>query len=143
MDQNKKEPSIQTHLSDFSAYCGLEVLEKDEEHCVVRVELRPELHNPAGNAHGGLIATLTDVAAGYVAILADHDRRWITTQSADIHYLRAGRGAYLQAESHLIRKGNRVCVVGVDVESDDGSLAATAIYEICYLREVERPFSGA
>ncbi|MBR0161340.1 MAG: PaaI family thioesterase [Oscillospiraceae bacterium] len=117
----------------LNAYCGLEVLDIDSEHCVLLSRLRPELRNPAGIAHGGAIATLMDMASIYVAVEADNARHLITTQSANIHYLRPVAGDSLRAEARVIRKGRRVCVVQVDCFNDDGSHAVTAIFEISYL----------
>lgn len=117
----------------FTAYCGLEFDRIEDDGCSVSCVLRNELLNPAGVAHGGLIATLTDVAAGVMALQADGFTRNIVTQSCSIHYLRPGTGTSMRADSTVIRKGGRVCVVHVDCFTDDGTLCATAIYEIAYL----------
>ena len=132
-DHEKKSFDIKVRSQGFTGYCGLEFTEVTERRCVVSCPMRPELLNPAGIAHGGLIATLTDVAAGSMALMADGRAHTIVTQSCNIHYLRPGTGDTLRAESRVVRKGNRVCVVQVDCFSGDGSLAAVATYEIAYL----------
>ena len=133
MAENDNRFDVSRRTRGFTAYCGLEFDELSAERCVVSCPMRPELLNPAGIAHGGLIATLTDVAAGSMALVADGNTRTIVTQSCSIHYLRPGTGDVLRAESRVVRKGNRVCVVQVDCFSADGSHAATATYEIAYL----------
>ena len=133
MAETESRFDVKTRIRGFTGYCGLEFTEVTEERCVVSCPMRPELLNPAGIAHGGLIATLTDVAAGSMALMADGRTHAIVTQSCNIHYLRPGTGDTLRAESHVVRKGNRVCVVHVDCFSADGSLAAVATYEIAYL----------
>ena len=134
MSENEKKPfDIEARSRGFTGYCGLEFTEITEEHCVISCPMRPELLNPGGIAHGGLIATLTDVAAGSMALMADGRAHPIVTQSCNIHYLRPGTGDTLRAESRVVRKGNRVCVVQVDCFSADGTLAAVATYEIAYL----------
>ena len=117
----------------FTEYCGLNFDQIADDGCVVSVLLRPELLNPAGIAHGGLVATLTDVAAGLMALQADSWKRNVVTQNCDIHYLRPNSGDKLTAESHVIRMGKRVCVVQVECFRDDGKISASAIYEIAYL----------
>ena len=134
MSENENKPfDIESRSRGFTGYCGLEFTEITGERCVISCPMRPELLNPGGIAHGGLIATLTDVAAGSMALAADGRAHPIVTQSCNIHYLRPGTGGCLRAESRVIRKGNRVCVVQVDCFSADGSLAAVATYEIAYL----------
>jgi cysteine synthase A len=46
-----------------------------------------------------------------------------------------GIGEVLRAESRVIRKGNRVCVLQVECYTDADQLCTTAIYEIAYLNE--------
>ena len=133
MAENESRFDVKTRSRGFTGYCGLEFTEVTEDHCVVSCPMRPELLNPGGIAHGGLIATLTDVAAGSMALMADGRAHSIVTQSCNIQYLRPGPGECLRAESRVVRKGNRVCVVQVDCFSGDGSLAAVATYEIAYL----------
>lgn len=132
-DHENRTFDTEARSRGFTGYCGLEFTEVTENRCVVSCPMRPELLNPGGIAHGGLIATLTDVAAGSMALMADGRAHPIVTQSCNIHYLRPGTGDVLRAESRVIRKGRRVCVVQVDCFSGDGSLAAVATYEIAYL----------
>ena len=133
MSGNENRFDVKVRSRGFTGYCGLEFDEIGKERCVISCPMRPELLNPAGIAHGGLIATLTDVAAGCMALVADGNTRSIVTQSCSIHYLSPGTGDRLRAESKLLRKGNRICVVQVDCFSTDGTLSAVATYEIAYL----------
>ncbi len=133
MAVNENRFDVRVRSRGFTGYCGLEFVELSEDRCVISCPMRPELLNPAGIAHGGLIATLTDVAAGSMALVADGNTRSIVTQSCSIHYLSPGTGDTLRAEAKVLRKGNRVCVVQVDCFSADGTLAAIATYEIAYL----------
>ena len=126
---------VASRLKGFTSFCGLEFTKVADEKCVISVALRSELLNPAGIAHGGLIATLTDVAAGMMALQADGFRHNIVTQNCNLHYLRPGIGQRLRAESRVIRKGRRVCVLQVECFTEDDKLCTTAIYEIAYLDE--------
>ncbi len=133
MDEDRFSEKIRSRLRGFTSYCGLEFTEIADEKCVISCRLRPELLNPAGVAHGGLIATLTDVAAGMMALQADGWHRNVVTQSCNIHYLRPASGEMLCAESRVVRRGRRVCVVQVECFDVSGALCTTAIYEIAYL----------
>ncbi len=132
-DDHQDYINIPHRLKGFNGFIGVEFTQVSDEKCVITCPLRPELLNPMGAVHGGVIATLTDVAAGTMALQQDRSAHSIVTQNCDIHYLRPGTGDRMWAESRLIRKGRRVCVVSVDCFSGDGALAATAVYEVCYL----------
>ncbi len=133
MDEKVNYIDIAVRKRGFTGLCELEYAEITDDCCVITCPLRPELLNPNGIAHGGLIATLTDVASGSLALQLDRCEREICTQSCNIHYLRPGTGKVLTARAHLIRKGGRVCVVQADCFNDSGVLVATSIYEIAYL----------
>ena len=133
----QRAAALNKRLLGFTSYCGIVFDDIQKDHCLISCPLKPELRNPAGVAHGGLTATLLDVAAGMMALEADDWTHNIVTQSCNIHYLRPADGERLWAESHVIRKGNHVCVARADCFSGDGQLAATAIYEIAYLGKRE------
>lgn len=133
--QEKRPLDVDLRRRGFTTYCGLEFTELQEDRVVVSCPLRPELLNPMGIAHGGIIATVTDVAAGCMALIADGNTRSIVTQSCSIHYLSPGTGSALRAVGHVLRKGGRTCVVQVDCLTDADVLAATAIYEIAYVKQ--------
>ena len=125
MEEKKPAVDIKVRSRGFTGFCGLEFYEIQDEGCTIRCRLRPEHLNPAGIAHGGLIATLTDVAAGTMALQADGGRHNIVT----------GTGEVLFGKSRVIRKGSRVCVVAVDCVDESGTLVAASTYEIAYLGE--------
>ena len=83
---------LKSRYKGFNAYCGIHFDSVQDDVCTISCPLRPELLNPAGIAHGGLVATLTDVAAGLMALQADAWAHNIVTQSCNIHYLRPGTG---------------------------------------------------
>ena len=107
MPQERLSEILEKRYRGFTGYCGIFFDEVLDEGCKVSCALRPELLNPDGIAHGGLIATLTDVAAGLMALQADGWAHSIVTQNCNIHYLRPGSGDRLWAESHVIRKGHK------------------------------------
>ncbi len=125
---------LNERLRGFTSYCGIVFDDLQSDRCLISCPLRPELLNPAGFAHGGIIATVLDVASGMMALQADDWSRKIVTQNCSIHYLRPASGERLWAEARLIRKGRRVCVVQADCYcTADGRPSATSIYEIAYL----------
>lgn len=118
----------------FADVCGIEYREASAGRCVVALQMREQMKNPQGFAHGGLLATLMDVAGGSVGLFAHGEARPIVTQSCDIHYLHPVNGPLVLAEGRCLKAGRRSAIVQVDVrENDVERILATGIFEICYL----------
>ena len=117
----------------FTRFCGIEYVEASQGRCLVSMHMEEQLKNPQGFAHGGLLATLMDVAAGSAGLYARGEARPIVTQSCDIHYLRPVSGPLVLAEGVCLKAGRRSAIVQVDVrENDSDRVCATGIFEICY-----------
>lgn len=93
--------------------------------------------------HGGVIASVLDVAAGLVCVSSALTREAHITEEALRHrlsrmgtidlrvdYLRPGRGERFIASSSLLRAGNKVSVARVELHNDSGIhiASATATY---------------
>ena len=135
--QERTEKDIAIRQKGFNGYCGAEFEVVSADRCLVSVELTEKLMNPMGIAHGGLVATLTDIAAGALARRVDEYMHETVTQNCDIHDVRPGTGARLRAESRILRKGKRVCTIGVECFSGVGKLCAEALYDVAYLPKSE------
>ncbi|GAB7546332.1 PaaI family thioesterase [Cupriavidus sp. 8B] len=81
--------------------------------------------------HGGVIATLIDVAGAAAASGADTDNlRGGATSSLNIQYLEAARAANLRAVANVVRRGRRQVVTEVSVYAqgaDQVELVAKAL----------------
>lgn len=118
----------------FALVCGIEYEAAGVGHCTVALNMEQRFLNPQGAAHGGLLATLMDVAAGSIGLFACGSLRPMVTQSADIHYFRPITGPRVVAEGRCLKAGRRCAVVQVDVrENDDDRVCATGVFELCYL----------
>ena len=117
----------------FARVCGIEYVEASQGHCLVSMHMEERFKNPQGFAHGGLLATLMDVAGGSAGLFAHGEARPIVTQSCDIHYLRPVSGPLVLAEGICLKAGRRSAIVQVNVrQNEDERLCATGIFEICY-----------
>ncbi|KOC88655.1 thioesterase family protein [Winslowiella iniecta] len=89
--------------------------------------------------HGGVIASVLDVAAGLVCVnstLTRHEsineeelRQRLSrmgTIDLRVDYLRPGRGERFTASSSLLRGGNKVAVARVELHNDAGVYIASA-----------------
>jgi uncharacterized protein (TIGR00369 family) len=121
----------------FNRVLGIKVESMDTEAPKLRFDMKPELiGNPRRQIlHGGAIATVLDVAAGFAIHMAVARRRaaepaeghfpTIGTIDLRIDYLRPGRGKYFIATGRVVRLGNRVAVAHMEMANDSGELIAT------------------
>lgn len=119
----------------FNGFCGVLIDRAAGGESRVHVDLEPRHFNPWGSAHGGLLSTLMDVAAGAAAISACDPPRRMVTQSAEIHYLRPAAGTRLTAEARTLKAGRSVAFVQVEAKDDAGALVAAGSFELFYLPE--------
>lgn len=123
----------------FHQVIGMHFAEVDEHRCVVTFASRPEL---IGNyvqhiLHGGVIATVLDVAGGTMAAVSLIQRHHhlgndeialrmskLGTIDLRIDYLRPGRGEQFTATASLLRGGNKVAVARMELHNDSADLIA-------------------
>ena len=109
---------------NFNHYLGLRVVRRHRDGVTIECALRKELLNFSGVLHGGVTATLADVAVGQA--LTKQGRK-STTVEIKINYLRPVTGRKVTARSYLLRTGKTLCTARVDVFDDRKNLAAVAL----------------
>ncbi|MBZ5592381.1 MAG: PaaI family thioesterase [Acidobacteriia bacterium] len=110
--------------TNFNLYLGIRILRKHPNGVTVECRMRKELLNFAGVLHGGVTATLADVAVGQALMQRGHKT---TTVELKINYLRPITGSKVTARSHLLRIGKTLSTARVDVFDDRKNLAAVAL----------------
>ncbi|MCF7201472.1 thioesterase family protein [Pseudomonas oligotrophica] len=123
----------------FNRELGMELDEIGPERVVMHLPMKPQLigNFVHGILHGGVIASLLDVAGGAMAMVGAFDRHRhldeaeraaklarLGTIDLRIDYLRPGRGQRFSATAMLLRSGNKVAVVRSELHNEDGLLIA-------------------
>jgi uncharacterized protein (TIGR00369 family) len=110
---------------------GIQVEELHDDGATLSCRLKHELKNSHGGLHGGVLATLADVAIG-VALTARFGPNTVTTVDISINYLRPVASGSVRARSHLTRVGSSLVTGRIDMTDDKGRLVAigTATYMI-------------
>ena len=111
----------------FNAHVGLRLVRLHKDGVTLACQLRPELMNGSGVLHGGVRATLADVAVGMA--LARHlgRPRAATTVELKINYLRPVARSKITARSHLVKVGARLCCGRVEIFDGERRPVAAAL----------------
>lgn len=110
----------------FGKYLGIEVTRLQDGVARLALELRPELCNSFGTAHGGVLATLLDVALCQAARTQHPDSGGIMTIDMATSFIAAGYGQLL-AEGRVLKPGRSTIFAEAEVRNADGELVAKAI----------------
>jgi len=103
---------------------GIKVEEAHSGYAKVSMELRENLRNGVGLAHGGAIFTLADLA---FAVAANADRATVALSAqTSLSFLRAGKKGPLTAKAHTLHEGRTLVVVDVEIRDGDEYLLASA-----------------
>jgi uncharacterized protein (TIGR00369 family) len=93
----------------------------------VRLEIRPELINPAGLLAGPVAYAMVDYSMGSVLWQARESGERIATIGISIDYVPTAREGDVLCTSTLDRRNDRVAILRSEVRHEDGRLLATAI----------------
>lgn len=111
----------------YARLLGLEIGDLKLGEATLHLEVRDELKQNQGVVHGGAIASLIDTASAFAVITHLETAERVTTTDLTIHYLRPITSGRLTAVARTIRAGQRLFVLGVEVNNDNGILLATAV----------------
>lgn len=109
----------------FSTFLGLRVEKAGRDGIELSMRLRPEmLGNPeVGAIHGGVFASVLDVACSYAVIV--QTRHSVITVDLRTDYHRPGFGDYFSVTASIINSGRTLSVAQGEVRNIDGKLIAS------------------
>ena len=105
----------------FREHVALEVVPGEEGAGSVHLDAGEEHLNPHGTVHGGVIATMIDVAMGTAVATAGGESP--VTVSLTVTYLEPGQPGRLEARARVRKRGKRLIVVEAEVHQGDGVVA--------------------
>jgi uncharacterized protein (TIGR00369 family) len=113
-------------IAPFGKHLGIEILEAEEGTARLKMPYRHELTNPAGNLHGGAIATVADsaMAVAIGSILGTPGRHF--TVKLKIRYKATVTDGEIIAEAKVTRRKQRLFLGEAVVTNGDGQVIATA-----------------
>jgi uncharacterized protein (TIGR00369 family) len=112
--------------SPFHAAFGISVVHAVAGEVRLGWEARPDHRNLQGLVHGGVLATLVDIAMGLaVRTVVGPTRRHVTID-LDVHYLRPAKPGPLEAVGSVVRVGTHVGFAEGSVTDAAGRLLVRA-----------------
>jgi uncharacterized protein (TIGR00369 family) len=117
----------------FNEFLGLEVFRAHPDGLTLRCRVRKELLNSHGALHGGVTASLVDVAVGVAIQYRFGGTRAISTVELKVSYFLPVTSGVLLARARLLRVGSTLCVGRVDLTDSEGDLVGTAIVTYIFL----------
>lgn len=101
--------------SPAGSWLGLRLDRVEKGKAEVSVDVRPEMCNPFGNIHGGMMSLVIDEAIGFAVISMEAEHHY-TSVNLNVDFLYAIReGERLRAVSEVIRFGKKIMNVEVKV----------------------------
>jgi uncharacterized protein (TIGR00369 family) len=113
----------------YAEELGVLVEAVDGERSRVRVPFRDGNSNPGGALHGGVAASVIDVAAALVGRAGAEERPGVEHAVVDLSvaYLAAAINEDVVGEARVLRRGKELCFVEVDVRTDGGKATARGL----------------
>ncbi len=122
----------------FGDYVGIEPLEQGDGFVRTALEIKPELMNSWGVAHGGAIMTLLDLTLGMAARSIDMRSNGSITVEMKVNFIKAASGR-IQAEGRAMRCGKSLvfCEGEVCDANSDICAKATGTFKLLLPRDQE------
>lgn len=123
-DQNL---AVQRTVTGFFQELGGELLEYSANRAVVGLTLEKRHLNNASNLHGGITASLLDIAMGLCGTYAENpdERRVAITLSMNVNFsATADEGARVRAVATCRKNGHKIFMASCDLLDDDDNLLA-------------------
>jgi acyl-CoA thioesterase len=111
------------YANPFFCLMGIDVVSVEPGKAVLRMQVRPDMHNGVGWLQGGMLAALADeaMALALYPLLTKHEG--IATISESTSFIRGVKDGFIVAEGRVIRKGRRVAFAEGEVFVDDSDKA--------------------
>ena len=119
--------AVQNTVTGFFHELGGELLEYQEGRAVIGLTLEKRHLNNASNLHGGVVASILDVAMGLCGTYAEdpEDRRVAITLSLNVNFSApAGDGAHVRAVATCRKDGYKIFMASCDLLDENDTLLA-------------------
>jgi uncharacterized protein (TIGR00369 family) len=103
------------NANPFFCLMGIDVISAESGKAVLKMKVRPDMHNGAGWLQGGILAAIADEAMALALYTTLSETEGIATISESTSFIRGVREGCLIAKGRVIRKGRRVAFAESEV----------------------------
>lgn len=121
-------------LPGFDAHIGLKLVDVTKDGVTAEFDIRPELHQPYGLLHGGVLASVVETV-GSISGATWYGGAVVGT-SNHTNFLRATRDGRLTARSTPIHRGKTQQLWDVDITDEQGRLVAKGQLRVANLDDL-------
>ncbi|MFI5041790.1 MAG: PaaI family thioesterase [Acidimicrobiales bacterium] len=111
-------------MTGIPDYLGIRTTDVGPGTMTAELDVRPDLLNPFGSAHGGTLAALADHVLGAVLYPLIPRGAWAATTELKLNFLAPVRGGVLRARAEVISLSRRTAVVRIDATNGDRLVGA-------------------
>ena len=101
---------------------GIDVVSIEPGKAVLKMQVRPDMHNGVGWLQGGILAAIADEAMALALYPLLSRTEGIATISESTSFIRGVQDGLIIAKAHVIRKGRRVAFAEGEVFSDNDEM---------------------
>ena len=130
------KPQSWPHIPPFQQHLGIETVQARDGRSLLRFDFQPEHANRKGDVHGGILATLVDIAMSQAIRSLRPELRGSSTISMTVNYLETAAGR-IHARGKAIRVGGSIAVAEATCESEDGRILVHATGSFRMIRHKE------
>ena len=106
----------------FVNVMGMEILERDEEKAIGKMEIQKVFYNAIGAVHGGVLISFADTVTG---ACANYNSSPATTLSSTFNFLKPVIDSKcLYGYARKIKRGKKISVYDVEIKDGNGELKA-------------------
>ena len=124
----------------FSIRQGIRLTKLSHGYAEAQIDCCADHLNLHSCTHGGLLFTLSDIAAG--CCLSTKGQHCVTL-SATINYIRPGFCGVLTAEAKAVKMGRQIGISDVSVYDAEGRLVCTGTYTMMYKDKIAWLYADA
>ncbi len=106
-------------------FLGMDIEDGEPGHAVARVEVSPDLLNPNGVVHGGVLFTMVDTAMGKATLSVLDEGQLCASVEVQLRFLRPVAGGQLEAAAQVVKPGRKIVHLEARIHDGAGTLVAT------------------
>jgi acyl-CoA thioesterase len=106
----------------FSQWLGIEIVDLDAGKAILKMQVRPEMTQGFGLAHGGITYSLADSALAFASNA--HGRKSLSVETSISHLIAVKAGEILTATASEESISNKIAVYHIRITNEEQKLVA-------------------